>query len=78
VLEANLVRVAPQLLLKMQRRVTRPLRVILVRDPVEAGKATAAAIPGASLVLIEGMGHDMPPGAWPRIVDAISDLTAKH
>jgi hypothetical protein len=31
-LEANLVRVAPELLLKMQRRVTRPLRVVLVRD----------------------------------------------
>lgn len=46
--------------------------------PVEAGKATAAAIPGASLLLIEGMGHDLPPGAWPRIVDAISELSAKN
>jgi pimeloyl-ACP methyl ester carboxylesterase len=46
--------------------------------PVEAGKATAAAIPGASLLLIEGMGHDMPPEVWPRIVEAIGDLTAKH
>ena len=46
--------------------------------PVEGGKATAAAIPGARLLLIEGMGHDMPREAWPRIVDAISELTAKH
>jgi pimeloyl-ACP methyl ester carboxylesterase len=46
--------------------------------PVEAGKATAAAIPSADLLLIEGMGHDMPPETWPRIVEAISELTAKH
>ena len=46
--------------------------------PVEAGKATAAAVPGASLLLVEGMGHDMPPQVWPRIVDAISELTAKQ
>jgi pimeloyl-ACP methyl ester carboxylesterase len=46
--------------------------------PVEAGKATAAAVPGARLFLIEGMGHDMPPEVWPRIVDAISELTAKQ
>ena len=46
--------------------------------PVEAGKATAAAIPGASLLQIDGMGHDMAPEVWPRIVDAVSELTAKH
>jgi pimeloyl-ACP methyl ester carboxylesterase len=37
------------------------------------GRATAKAIPGARLVTIEGMGHDLPRGAWPRIVDAIAD-----
>jgi pimeloyl-ACP methyl ester carboxylesterase len=31
----------------------------------------ARAIPGAKLVEIEGMGHDLPRGAWPRIIDAI-------
>jgi pimeloyl-ACP methyl ester carboxylesterase len=36
------------------------------------GRATARAIPGARLVLIEGMGHDLPPGAWPRILDAVA------
>jgi len=36
------------------------------------GKATAKAIPGARLMLIEGMGHDLPRGAWPQIVDAIA------
>jgi pimeloyl-ACP methyl ester carboxylesterase len=35
------------------------------------GRATAEAIPGARLLEIEGMGHDLPSGAWPRIVDAI-------
>jgi pimeloyl-ACP methyl ester carboxylesterase len=35
------------------------------------GRATAAAIPGAKLVTIEGMGHDFPRAAWDRIVDAI-------
>ncbi|NUT96225.1 MAG: alpha/beta fold hydrolase [Saccharothrix sp.] len=35
------------------------------------GEATAAAIDGARLVLVPGMGHDLPPGAWPTIIDAI-------
>src|SRR5579872_2303512 len=29
---------------------------------VTGGQATAEAIPGAELILIEGMGHDLPPG----------------
>jgi pimeloyl-ACP methyl ester carboxylesterase len=36
------------------------------------GRATAAAIPGAQLVTIEGMGHDLPHGAWEQMVDAIA------
>ena len=35
------------------------------------GRATAAAIPGAQLVEIEGMGHDLPRGAWDRMIAAI-------
>ena len=35
------------------------------------GRATADAIPGASLELIVGMGHDLPRGAWSRIIAAI-------
>jgi pimeloyl-ACP methyl ester carboxylesterase len=35
------------------------------------GRATAAAIPGARLVEIDGMGHDLPRGAWGRMIDAI-------
>ncbi len=44
--------------------------------PVEAGIDTAKSIPGAELLLIEGMGHDLPPGAWPQIIGAISEHTA--
>ena len=38
---------------------------------VSGGKATAAAIPGARLELIPGMGHDLPRELWPRFVDLI-------
>jgi pimeloyl-ACP methyl ester carboxylesterase len=40
---------------------------------VSGGKATAAAIPGARLELIEGMGHDLPRELWPRFVDLIAE-----
>jgi pimeloyl-ACP methyl ester carboxylesterase len=39
--------------------------------PVESGIRTAQAIPGAELVLIEGLGHDMPRGAWDQIIGGI-------
>lgn len=40
--------------------------------PVGCGELTAEAIPGARLMIIQGMGHDIPyGGAWPQIVDAI-------
>jgi pimeloyl-ACP methyl ester carboxylesterase len=35
------------------------------------GEATAKAVPDAEHVVVEGMGHDLPEGAWPRIIDAI-------
>ncbi|HEX3367049.1 alpha/beta hydrolase [Phenylobacterium sp.] len=35
------------------------------------GEATAAAIPGAELRIIPGMGHDLPPGLYDTFVDAI-------
>ena len=38
---------------------------------VSGGRATAKAIPHADLLVIEGMGHDLPPGAWDQILDAI-------
>ncbi|PJI10220.1 MULTISPECIES: alpha/beta fold hydrolase [Clostridium] len=42
--------------------------------PVEAGKDTARTIPNAKLLLIKGMGHDMPKGTWKCIVKAIASL----
>ena len=40
--------------------------------PVEGGKETAASIPGSELIIIEGMGHSLPPETWPQIVTAIA------
>ena len=40
--------------------------------PVRGGIATAKAIPGAELVTIPGMGHDMPRELWPVFVEAIA------
>jgi pimeloyl-ACP methyl ester carboxylesterase len=46
--------------------------------PLEGGQETAAAIPGAELVIIEGMGHDLPhDGGWPQIISAIVAHTRK-
>ena len=42
--------------------------------PVECGIATAAAIPGATLKILEGMGHTLPIQLWPQIVNDISKL----
>ncbi len=38
---------------------------------VSGGRATAQATPGAELLLIPGMGHDLPREVWPAIVDGI-------
>ena len=41
--------------------------------PVEHGEATARAIPGAELLIVDGMGHGMAfPEVWPRWVEAIA------
>jgi len=45
--------------------------------PVEAGRATAAAVPGAELLVIDGMGHDLPRALWPTFVDAIVKHAAR-
>ena len=45
--------------------------------PFAAAQDCAAAIPGAELLAIDGMGHDLPRALWPRIIDAISTLTAR-
>ena len=44
---------------------------------VSGGQATAAAIPGAELVVIEGMGHDLPRPLWPTVAERIAALVAR-
>jgi pimeloyl-ACP methyl ester carboxylesterase len=39
-------------------------------DP-KAGEETAASIPGAKLMIVQGMGHAIPMPMWPQIIDAI-------
>jgi pimeloyl-ACP methyl ester carboxylesterase len=41
------------------------------------GRATARAIPDSRLDLIEGMGHDLPRGVWPRILDGIEQTAER-
>ncbi|WP_214321733.1 alpha/beta fold hydrolase [Nonomuraea sediminis] len=41
---------------------------------VSGGRATAAAIPGAKLVIIEGLGHSLPRELWPEFAAHIADL----
>jgi pimeloyl-ACP methyl ester carboxylesterase len=57
-------------------RVKAPTLVIHGADdpliPVEAGEATARAIPGAELLKLERMGHTLPRALWPTIVEAIA------
>ena len=60
------------------KAVTAPTLVIHGEDdplvPVEGGKDTAAAIPGAKLLTIPGMGHDLPLELVDRIADAIAGV----
>ncbi|TDU05632.1 pimeloyl-ACP methyl ester carboxylesterase [Streptomyces sp. 846.5] len=44
-------------------------------DPLvdrSGGEATAKAVPGAELLVIPGMGHNLPEPLWPEIADAIA------
>lgn len=45
--------------------------------PPPNGRRTAEAVPGAELVEISGMGHDLPEGAWPQIIQAIERNAAR-
>jgi pimeloyl-ACP methyl ester carboxylesterase len=61
--------------------VTCPTLVIHGRmDPLitlSGGEATAAAIPGAELVVFDDMGHDLPPPIIPRAVEAFTRNAAR-
>jgi pimeloyl-ACP methyl ester carboxylesterase len=55
--------------------ITAPTVVLHGQDdplvPVEAGRDTAAHIKGAELIVVPGMGHDLPPALYETFVDAI-------
>ena len=63
------------------RRLSLPALVIHGEDDpligVSGGRATATAIPGAELVVIDGMGHDLPRALWPRVAERISVLVTR-
>jgi pimeloyl-ACP methyl ester carboxylesterase len=44
-------------------------------DP-SGGRRTAELVPGAHLVEVDGMGHDLPRRVWPVLVEVIGDLVA--
>jgi pimeloyl-ACP methyl ester carboxylesterase len=54
------------------------------RDPLvkpSGGRATAKAIPGARLMMVDGMGHDLPRDLWPTFANAIdtnASSSARH
>ena len=61
---------------EMLRRISVPTLVLHGADdplvPVEAGRHTAAQIPGSKLTIIPGMGHDIPTSLTPILVNAIA------
>jgi pimeloyl-ACP methyl ester carboxylesterase len=66
---------------KRLKRIKAPTLVIHGTDDKLAtpggGKATAKAIAGARLMMVEDMGHDMPRPLWPRLIDAIAENAAR-
>jgi pimeloyl-ACP methyl ester carboxylesterase len=45
--------------------------------PVENGVDTARAIPGARLIRVPGMGHDLPREIWRQLIDAIVSVAGR-
>ena len=45
--------------------------------PIQAGRDLAACIPGSTLDIVEGMGHDLPRELWPRFADSIGRVAAR-
>jgi len=45
--------------------------------PQGGGEATAAAVPDAKLLLIEGMGHDLPEPLWEQLVGAVTEHASR-
>ena len=63
------------------RRLDLPALVIHGKNDVlvnpSGGRATAKAIPGARLMMVDGMGHDLPRALYPTFVDQIAANSAR-
>jgi pimeloyl-ACP methyl ester carboxylesterase len=63
------------------RRLRIPSLVIHGEDdplvPPDNGRQTAAALPGARLMMIPAMGHHIPPRVWPEVLDALVEVTSE-
>jgi len=63
------------------RRIKAPTMVIHGESdplvPVAAGRDTAASIAGAELRVFAGMGHDLPPALYDKIIDAIVSVAQR-
>ncbi len=44
---------------------------------VTGGRRTAEVVPGAELLILEGMGHDLPSVFWPTVIEHITALAAR-
>jgi pimeloyl-ACP methyl ester carboxylesterase len=68
-------------LVRYDRRITAPTVVIhgladkLMRP--SGGRAVARAIEGARLVLLEGMGHELPEQLWDRVIGELTSNFAR-
>lgn len=64
------------------RTITAPTLVIHgTEDPLfprACGEDTAAAIPGAELLLVDGLGHELPEGSFPLVIDAIDRIARQR
>jgi pimeloyl-ACP methyl ester carboxylesterase len=63
------------------RTLSMPVTVVHGRNDkmvhLSGGRATAAAVPGARLVLVPGMGHNLPAGLFDTLTDAIVSNAAR-
>jgi pimeloyl-ACP methyl ester carboxylesterase len=63
------------------REVRAPTLVLHGRADILAhlsgGEATAAAVPGAELMVFDGMGHDLPQDLWPDMIDRIAAIVGR-
>jgi pimeloyl-ACP methyl ester carboxylesterase len=44
---------------------------------VSGGRATAEAVPGAELLIVEGLAHDLPRALWPQVASRIAALVER-